>query len=212
VTRDDLQVIQADVDLEDLEHRVDRLLSSDKFGLFIADEELLCSFYDDLIAPILPHIKGKQRLCILPDDKLHYLPFQALRDSDRGSYLVEEFAVYTAPSLSALDWLRRMGTYGRREILAFGDPLFTEVLHEPREIAFRDALHGELLPLPATKLEVQAIEEVYQQCPCPSAAPGQREQLQTVFAGLRRAAPGDPRPGQRGRPHVFLHRPHSRQG
>jgi len=158
VTHDDLHVIQADLDLDDLESRVDRLMASDEYGLFISDETLLASFHEQLIAPILPYIKDKRRLCILPDGKLHYLPFQALIDADREKHLVEDFALYSVPSLSTLDWLRRMGTSGRRGILAFGNPVFDDSMKEEQEFALR----GNLVSLPASKQEALALKKLYQ--------------------------------------------------
>lgn len=48
--------------------------------------------YDKIIAPVAGKLLQTKRLIIIPDDELHYLPFEALQD-DNKKYLVERFAV-----------------------------------------------------------------------------------------------------------------------
>ena len=49
-------------------------------------------FYDQLIKPILPLKNNCDRLVIIPDDELNYLPFESLK-SEIGHYLLESFSV-----------------------------------------------------------------------------------------------------------------------
>lgn len=48
--------------------------------------------YHQLIGSLQPRLQQIRRLIIIPDDELHYLPFEALQD-ESGSYLVERYAV-----------------------------------------------------------------------------------------------------------------------
>ncbi len=51
---------------------------------------LLQQLYQNLFAPLEPHLKGYNKLVIVPHASLHYLPFHALADAD-GKYLLERF-------------------------------------------------------------------------------------------------------------------------
>jgi CHAT domain-containing protein len=57
--------------------------------------------YDILITPARGAFNDIGTLCILPDGPLWHLPFQALYNLDRG-YLLENYAIYYAHSLTAL--------------------------------------------------------------------------------------------------------------
>ena len=59
------------------------------------------SLYRDLLGPIEGELKGRSILGILPDGPLWNLPFQALTAGD-GKYLIEQAALYYAPSLGTL--------------------------------------------------------------------------------------------------------------
>jgi CHAT domain-containing protein len=50
------------------------------------------SLYAKLIKPLQKSLAQKNRLIIIPDDELNYLPFEALQDENRN-YLVEQFSV-----------------------------------------------------------------------------------------------------------------------
>lgn len=57
--------------------------------------------YQQLIAPVRPSLAQIKRLVIIPDDELHYLPFEALED-DNQRYLIQQFAVQYQYSTSLL--------------------------------------------------------------------------------------------------------------
>jgi CHAT domain-containing protein/Tfp pilus assembly protein PilF len=61
--------------------------------------------YELLIKPAEGQLQQVRRLCIVPDGALWNLPFQALHQGERG-YLLEQYALFYAPSLSVL---REMG-------------------------------------------------------------------------------------------------------
>jgi CHAT domain-containing protein len=69
--------------------------------------------YAALIAPFQDRLNARQRLLIVPDKSLAYLPFETLLSrktvgSSRTEYLVERFAITYAPSASALAEVREM--------------------------------------------------------------------------------------------------------
>jgi CHAT domain-containing protein len=119
-------------------------------------------------------IKPDQRLIIVPDGLLRYLPFEALIHN--GRYLVEDHEISYSPSASMLvqgqDSRGPVETGDRMELLAFGDPIFgpelkasvtrkagrgrLEVMRNPRPSP------GFLLPpLPRTRDEVQYIASLF---------------------------------------------------
>jgi CHAT domain-containing protein len=78
------------------------------------------NFYELLIRPALPHIKGKE-LIIVPHNVLHYLPFQALY-SPRGRYLIEDYSVSYLSSASLLQFTKEKRKARGDKVLAFGNP------------------------------------------------------------------------------------------
>ena len=77
-------------------------------------------WYGILIAPIIHHVRGlgaigaTPRLLIIPHNFLFSVPFAALRDPD-GNFLVKEFVISYAPSLSILDLLARKSSSMKSE-------------------------------------------------------------------------------------------------
>jgi hypothetical protein len=72
--------------------------------------------YSLLIQPIHPMLEKSNRLLIIPDGELNYLPFEALED-EHDKYLLEEFAVQYQYSTA---WLGQSGIRSKRgSILAF---------------------------------------------------------------------------------------------
>jgi CHAT domain-containing protein len=111
--------------------------------------------YRVLLSPAADLLRGKHRICLVPDDELYAVPFQALVDPEPGTFLAEQYAIYVVPSLSTLGSLRMKGSRGRRDMLAMGDPdLGTAPL-----VAM--TLRGGLGPLPFSGQEVRSIAEIY---------------------------------------------------
>jgi CHAT domain-containing protein len=73
-----------------------------------------------LIAPALPHIRGKE-LVIVPHGVLHYLPFQALL-SPQGKYLIEDFPINYLSSASLMQFTKEKKRASRETTLALGNP------------------------------------------------------------------------------------------
>jgi CHAT domain-containing protein/Tfp pilus assembly protein PilF len=110
-----------------------------------------------LLKPAKASISRAQRLLISPDGPLHTLPFAALRDpTSMGSFRYLAQAVPSGTVLSATLYAElARGRKERREsvLVAFGDPTY------PPSGDSRSRLRGgvELVPLPGTRMEVEAL-------------------------------------------------------
>lgn len=133
-------------------------------------EALFATLFGRLAAQVEPG----QRLIIVPDGLLHYLPFETLIYNDR--YLIEDHEIIYNPSASVLGLLQAAGKQAdsgdKLELLAVGDPVF-----EPQATAIggklaknrsrhparlRLAERGvQLAPLPRTRDEVQHIAGLF---------------------------------------------------
>ena len=102
--------------------------------LYRAIETNLAALYNDLIAPVRAHLRGK-RLVIVPHGVLHQLPFHALtRD---GTALLDDFEISFAPSASVLAWLLKKESVSTTESLVVGvaDPLAPHIQREAEIVA-----------------------------------------------------------------------------
>jgi CHAT domain-containing protein len=90
---------------EELNNRVEklnqRIANSDGVVQPLARE-----LYDLLLKPSQEALNGRTTLVIVPDRYLWTLPFQALQLND-GRYLLQESAIYYAPSLSSLKEMKK---------------------------------------------------------------------------------------------------------
>lgn len=62
-------------------------------------EKELKTLYNYLIAPVEGKLASFSKLIIIPNQSLHFIPFQALQNKD-GRFLVEDFSISYAPSAS----------------------------------------------------------------------------------------------------------------
>lgn len=132
------------------------------------------SLYSLLLAPV-PSDLLKPRLIIVPDGKLHLLPFDALVDR-RGAYVLAKHVITYAPSATVHYLLKtqRGGTTAAVPLLAVGDVPYSgagNLITAPeRRVPTRVApktrrglydLTGEkLLPLPGAADEVRAVAAI----------------------------------------------------
>ncbi|MCX7974046.1 MAG: CHAT domain-containing protein, partial [Candidatus Aminicenantes bacterium] len=85
--------------------------------------------YLTLIDPALRHFSGIKRIIIIPDDILHYLPFESISilKNGRNKWLIENFTISYAPSLTSIkEIIERRNDNGKRAkkyLLAIGNPL-----------------------------------------------------------------------------------------
>ena len=142
-TRDhDLKYIKLPVTTVELRQKVDEFRSA----VAARDpdyDSLGRELYRLLIAPVANELKNIRTVCIIPDEFLWTLPFQALTTS-RGNYLIQEYSLFYAPSLSVLSEmaLRRQQQTSKESLIAFGNPV---------------NLKRDLHPIPETGVEVAAV-------------------------------------------------------
>ena len=109
--------------------------------------------YDTLIKPFGQKLDPRKVLCIVPDKTLSYVPFAALVSSETQKYLIEEFVLFTTPSLNVLLLCNGNGrNYARRDaesLLAIGNP------------AFDRQGNPELDDLPSAAREAKGIADKY---------------------------------------------------
>jgi CHAT domain-containing protein len=104
------------------------------------------TLYKMLVASIHPKLKGIDRLIIIPDDELNYLPFEALQN-EKGKYLVEEFSVQYLYSTAMLELANEKKL--KENIIAFA-PFASQ--------GFIDSSGVQLSILPASKEEVADLK------------------------------------------------------
>jgi len=127
------------------------------------------ALYQTLLGPFGPSLAQEERLLIVPDGALYYLPFEALMP-ERNQYLVERQTVSYAPSVSV--WrdllLKRPDKDWPKDLLAFGDPVFQPHSYPGKQLALDQIVRGafesrglQFPPLPSTREEVQGIAALY---------------------------------------------------
>jgi CHAT domain-containing protein/tetratricopeptide (TPR) repeat protein len=119
--------------------------------------------YDLLLKPAQEQIAARKHLVVAPDAVSWNLPFQALRTED-GRYLIENYAVSYAPSLTALGAIstRRARPKPRRAappaLLAFVNPALTP----STEARIKSILTAEQLDqAPDAQNEVDELSKIY---------------------------------------------------
>lgn len=143
----DLQYITLPVNANELRRKVREFhlaLAERQPGYDLLGREL----YRLLIAPVASKLQNIRTVCVIPDEFLWTLPFQALTTT-RGNYFIQEYSLYYTPSLTLLNemTLRRRQQTSKDSLIAFGNPVFeTEATLKPN-------LH----PIPETEAEVAGI-------------------------------------------------------
>ena len=112
-------------------------------------ESHLPTYYKFLIAPIKKYIRG-QEIIIVPDGKLFWVPYAALRDHD-NKFLGEYLRIRLTPSLTSLKLIvdRPENYHFDSGVLLVGDPWISS-----------DVKGGVLCPLPYAKEEVEMIGSI----------------------------------------------------
>lgn len=151
-TDHDVKYVQLPVHADELRRKVS------EFHLALAERHpdyvpLGRELYRLLIEPVAAELQNTRTVCIIPDEFLWTLPFQALITT-RGNYIIQEHSVYYAPSLSVLNEmaLRRRQQSSKESLLAFGNPV----------IESNEALKQNLHSLPEAEAEVAAVATAVQ--------------------------------------------------
>ncbi len=101
--------------------------------------------YKILMTPIRSHLTQIERLVIIPDDELHYLPFEALQD-ENNFYLLQKFSVQYLFSTSLINSKEPHNTAtGFLSFAPFADK------------SYIDSTGEKLNQLPASSVEINAI-------------------------------------------------------
>jgi CHAT domain-containing protein len=105
--------------------------------------------YATLIEPAKHQLSNVNTICIVPDGFLWNVPFQAIMSAS-NRYLIEDRALYYAPSLSVLSEMTRGSVSQDKKtasLIAFGNPV----------IGRDEQRNEELCPLPEAATEVTSI-------------------------------------------------------
>lgn len=107
-------------------------------------EDVRNELYEKLIEPVLPYVKGKNNLVVVPDGSLAFLPFDVLRKDENSKMLCEQFAVSLSPSVSVSMVSKSSKTNGNK-MLAFGGAWYDSSLSSDehrRTFSFEDKDRG----------------------------------------------------------------------
>jgi CHAT domain-containing protein len=123
------------------------------------------SLFQLLIKPAWAQLMGKDALVIVPDGPLWNLPFQALLGDD-SRYLLEEYAISYAPSLTVLREMMRVRQRSRPEtpasqsttLLAMANPVLGKETIQRAAVVYRGESLG---PLPEAQREAVALKQLY---------------------------------------------------
>lgn len=128
--------------------------------------------YSELIFPAIGELRRARSLLVVPDGILYYLPFEALigeGSADAPHYLVDDWPVSYAPSASVLgqikkEYRQRAGTRPAKELLAFGDPVYSAEsggTQKAGERGLAELRAASLARLPFTAEEVRRIRRYF---------------------------------------------------
>ncbi len=165
VTCDGARSFEHPIPADDLRRRVRiaRDFISDPSTKPDLDARILESLFGILMAPAVDLLSASDRVVIIPDGALNYLPFAALVDHSTGRYLAEEYELRVYPSAAALLALRARheATTSGSELdgaMAFA-PLSRSLPATRREAeAFRKALSGSRTAVGGRATEVRLRE------------------------------------------------------
>ena len=105
--------------------------------------------YTALIRPVEAYLNKDLQLCVVPDDKLNFLPFASLVSPDTGRYLIDDFTLQIAPSATVF--------VTSSENAKLRPPLSTERLLVVGNPRFDRKSFGDLPDLPSAKHEAEEI-------------------------------------------------------
>lgn len=100
-------------------------------------QEISRQIYSDLVAPLRAHLPPDiERLIVVPDSALNYLPFETLiQDGADSHYLLQDFIISYAPSatvLAGLSGSERPSSAGQARIAVFADPSVNSAMRTSR--------------------------------------------------------------------------------
>jgi len=124
------------------------------------DRSLGQRLYDGLLGEI-PELKDKRDLIVVPDGKLHLLPFSALMND--GEYILTSHLITVAPSGTVLNLLRRRSNQVNRDNLPYVGVAAWTLKAPPTTLlakihrAISGPERSQLVALPESRTEVETI-------------------------------------------------------
>ena len=113
--------------------------------------------YRLLLQPAAELLEGVDSLCMIPDGSLWEVPFQALQDA-RGRYVLEEYAIHLAPSLSVLSAMKQPSAqHISPSLFALGNPA-----HKATKTDSAAKFSREFTPLPDAEKEVASVGKLFE--------------------------------------------------
>jgi tetratricopeptide (TPR) repeat protein len=164
ITRDKIKVFPlppADMLREDVKDYLQIITDKNRLNFKLGFE-----LFSLLVQPGLDY--GVNRIIFIPDDILHFLPFETLlTQKDNLRWLVQDYRVSYVPSITSYReiLLRKKGKNRKKDILSFGNPDFGE--YEGTKNSFANLSRDEtrddfrLNPLKYSQLEVDKIAALF---------------------------------------------------
>ena len=109
--------------------------------------------YATLIKPAEAYLNKNLQLCIVPDDKLNFVPFASLVSPGTGRYLIEDYTLQIAPSATVF-----ITTTENAKLRQLSGPERSLVVGNPR---FDRKQFADLPDLPAATREAEKIAALY---------------------------------------------------
>ena len=125
ITTNSFKPVTLSCSRKDLTDVIELFLSFD--SLDESHPDTLQHLHQWLITPIQSDLTTS-KLCIVPHNKLHYLPFAALTDGK--NYLSNQYVLFSLPSASVLPFVKSKKKSKLDTILALGNPITTEPLED----------------------------------------------------------------------------------
>lgn len=110
------------------DNKVDRRTAAGKTKDIVIDSQKAMDIinkdlYEMLIEPVIPYLKNKENIIIIPDDILSYLPFEVLKDKD-GKYIAETMGISYIQSSSILIFSKQIKSSSKLPFLGFGGAVY----------------------------------------------------------------------------------------
>jgi CHAT domain-containing protein/tetratricopeptide (TPR) repeat protein len=117
-----------------------RVTAKNKSKQFWDEAKLGRLLYDFLLLPFEKRLAGKNRLIVVPDGILGYLPFETLRDK-KNRFLVESLDIRYIQSMAVLQFIRQRNyTKDRKPMLAFGGAKYPQIAKQTQPVQNARAL------------------------------------------------------------------------
>lgn len=155
VSRESISAVRTRISNAELREKIQRyrsLLLKDKTGDSEERETAAKELYDLLIKPAAL-LASDKITCIVPDKDLNYLPVKSLIAPETGRYVLEDYALLSAPStavfLLSSETAREKNSRGEETFTAVGNPSFDRTKYPKLE------------DLPDAVREVSTIQQFY---------------------------------------------------